>query len=313
MYQVEDIRHLHLELSSDCNARCPLCPRSFYGFPHETGNPVANLSLAQLQSIVTGEQIAQLEEILISGGYGDFVMNPESPEIIAWLREQNPYCVIKISTNGGYHDKWWWARLAEYSVEILFCIDGLESTHSIYRQDVDYAVVIKNARAFIKSGGYAEWVMTRFAHNHLEIPQAEQLAREIGFAQFTVRDEGRNEGPVYDRDGRKIYILGDRPNHFPHRVTTESAEKILRFRKRLIGRPDTKINCQVQRERSVYITSTGRVMPCCYLAMSTTMPELEVDLPAAATLEEAVASFGQISDRWATDPAIGCQNFCGSR
>ena len=313
MYQVEDIRHLHLELSSDCNARCPLCPRSFYGFPHDTGNPVANLSLAQLQSIIEPEQIAQLEEILISGGYGDFVMNPESREIIAWLREHNPYCVIKISTNGGYREKEWWASLAEYSVEIMFCIDGLEATHSIYRQDVDYAVVIKNAKAFIKSGGYAEWVFTRFEHNHLEIAACEQRAREIGFANFTVRDEGRNEGPVYDREGKKIFILGDRPNHFPHRVDTAAADKILRFRKRLVSRPDVKINCQVLKQRSIYINSTGEIMPCCYLAMRTTMPEIDPGLPRSLTLREAVATFSQISDSWNNEPLTGCQNFCGSR
>jgi hypothetical protein len=32
-----EIDHVHIELSSMCNARCPLCPRNFQGFPANLG------------------------------------------------------------------------------------------------------------------------------------------------------------------------------------------------------------------------------------------------------------------------------------
>ena len=69
-------------------------------------------------------------------------MNPESLDIVAWFREHNPTMKIDISTNGGARDKQFWQDLAKYDPILLFCIDGLEDTHAIYRQNTVYDTVI---------------------------------------------------------------------------------------------------------------------------------------------------------------------------
>ena len=75
MYNIEDIREVHLEISSLCNARCPECPRNYRGFPYNDGYPETNLTLDQVQQIFDPNFIGQIETLLINGNYGDFIMN----------------------------------------------------------------------------------------------------------------------------------------------------------------------------------------------------------------------------------------------
>ena len=89
MLLVNDIARIHLELSSLCNARCPGCPRNFYGQPYNDGYIERNLTLADVQSIFDNNFLDQIKRIRINGNFGDFIMNPESADIIEWLLKQN--------------------------------------------------------------------------------------------------------------------------------------------------------------------------------------------------------------------------------
>ncbi len=62
-----DIRNVHVELSSLCNARCPLCPRNLNGYPYNNGYTEANLTLASVKKIFTPDLLQQLTSILING------------------------------------------------------------------------------------------------------------------------------------------------------------------------------------------------------------------------------------------------------
>ena len=52
MYKLSDIRDIHLEISSLCNARCPLCPRNFHGYPYNDGYIERNLTLDDVKKIL---------------------------------------------------------------------------------------------------------------------------------------------------------------------------------------------------------------------------------------------------------------------
>ena len=51
LYAVEDIRKVHLEISSECNAACPKCPRNLCGYPHNDGYEEHSMTLAEAQKI----------------------------------------------------------------------------------------------------------------------------------------------------------------------------------------------------------------------------------------------------------------------
>ena len=165
MYSLQDIRNLHLEISSRCNAACPLCPRNFYGYPHNDGYVEHDMTLDEAQKIFDPVFVAQLNSVNINGNFGDAVMNPHTIDILQYFRSCNANLIILISTNAGARNKKFWQQLALLDAHVYFCIDGLEDTHSIYRQNTLYQTVIKNACNFIQAGGHANWKMINFKQN----------------------------------------------------------------------------------------------------------------------------------------------------
>lgn len=272
IYQFNEIKHLHLEISSKCNAACPLCPRTFWGYPYNQGYVEHNMTLEEAKTIFKPDFVKQLEQIVINGNFGDAVMNPETPDICRYFKEQNPNIHINISTNGGARPDSFWIELAQIGVEVFFCIDGLEDTHSIYRQNTVYSTVIKNAKTFIAAGGKAGWKMIKFEHNLHQLDQCQQLSKELGFDLFFAVYDGRDSGPVFNKDKELVYFLGpskwDGPKNLSmdemlrgHTDTNVTQEKQRNFVKQI---PIKNITCEVSVSKSIYVSSTGDVFPCCY-------------------------------------------------
>ena len=101
MIQYSDIRDVHLEIATLCNARCPWCPRNFWGYPFNGGYPETYLTLNQAKEIFSLQFLKQLTSIRINGNFGDIVMNPEGQDVIKYFRNSNPKLDIRINTNGG--------------------------------------------------------------------------------------------------------------------------------------------------------------------------------------------------------------------
>lgn len=266
MIQYEQIKDVHLEISTLCNAACAWCPRTFWGYPFNGGYPELYLSLSDAKKIFQTDFLAQLQSIRVNGNFGDIVMNPEGVDIIEYLVQMNPDMRITISTNGGARDRDFWQRLARTRAQIIFALDGLSDTHHLYRQNTLWTTVIKNAKTFIDHGGSAVWQMIRFKHNEHQIDQCRQLSQTLGFVEFYVRSDGRNTAPVFDRHGNLTHVLGD--------YQGEREFKVLFYQKQtddvllddiIVDRtPKKKIRCQTQELGSIYIAANGDVSPCCW-------------------------------------------------
>lgn len=268
IYSYQDIGHVHLEISSECNAECPRCPRNFNGYPLNNGFTEYSMSLTDARQIFTPDFLRQLNEIFINGNFGDIVMCAEAAEIIEYFRSHNRELRIIISTNGAARNQKFWKRLAQSGCIVEFCIDGLADTHSIYRRNTLYDVVIRNARAFIEAGGMAKWKFIVFDHNRHQVEQARMLADAMGFRRFIAITRNRDQGPIFDRDKKMIFFMGSQSSpviDFDQLLEQAAKPQSLDFLPQPAGRT---ITCQVQRDRSIYITSTGEVYPCCWLGHS---------------------------------------------
>jgi len=260
MYNINDIRHIHLEISSLCNARCPLCPRNFHGYPYNDGYEERNLTLSDIKTIFISEFLDHVNKVHINGNFGDIVMNPEAIDIVYYFRQHN--VDVSISTNGGARKKDFWEDLAQLDCEVLFCLDGLSDTHSIYRQDTVFETVLNNAKAFIAKGGKAVWKMIEFDHNRHQIEECKQLSQRLGFAKFELINDGRNTGVAVNKKGEVVNILGT-----PQKINFNELLELKRNDEILLEdiNPIKKnISCEVKKSRSIYVTSTGEVYPCCY-------------------------------------------------
>jgi MoaA/NifB/PqqE/SkfB family radical SAM enzyme len=264
MIKYQDIRHIHLEISTRCNAACPDCPRNLRGVDVVEDYPLHDMRLEEAKQIFPPAFVKQLWEVYINGNLGDMVTARDALGIIEYFKECNPNLRIYASTNAGAKTEKFWQRLAELRVEVFFCIDGLKGTHELYRQNTQWDTVIRNARAFISAGGNATWKMIKFDHNLTEEDACRELAIELGFKKFQYIDHGRNAFPVFDNKGTFKHDIGthSQPRDFQvlhfHREENKREFKIPEFNK-------TPIKCWSKENRSVYVTATGEVYPCCWM------------------------------------------------
>ena len=262
MIPYHDIKHIHLEISSLCNARCPLCPRNFHGYPYNDGYIERNLTLQDVKHIFQPTFIKQLTGIMINGNFGDCVMNTETPDIIEYFKTHSPNIKIDVSTNGGARPKQFWQRLAELDVHVLFALDGLADTHSIYRQDTVYETVLKNAKTFIEAGGQATWKMIPFDHNQHQIEACQELSKQLGFSDFILTDQGRDTGVAVDKKGKVVNVLGKpKKINFEQLLQSKKTDEVVLEDLNPVVK---NITCEVKKSKSIYVTSTGEVYPCCY-------------------------------------------------
>ena len=333
MIDYKNIKSVHLEISSLCNARCPLCPRNFRGYNYNDGYIERNLTLDDVKKIFHVTFLKQLSQIRINGNFGDIVMNPEGPEIVEYFKSANSKLQITISTNGSGRSKNFWHRLAE-NAEIDFCLDGLEDTHTLYRQNTDWKTIIKNAQHVIKNNGVANWKFILFDHNKHQVEEAKKLAMDLGFRQFKLIDDGRNAGPVFDNKGNLFHVIGNYKGEtsFPilfHKKKTDIVlvEDIIENRM-----PKSSIRCDTKTNSEIYITSTGEVYPCCFTGFSPRTyghgeyheainQQIKDLLPKTNnalenSLEDCVSWFNKIQDSWKIQSYEGgrlvvCDDNCG--
>lgn len=332
MLRLSEIQTVQVELTTRCNARCPMCMRNYRGLDYNSGYPLTELNLEQFKKILQPDFLRQLTRgISFNGNLGDFGLARDGVEIVKYLCDHN--VPVYINTNGSMRTPDWWAKLAHPNVRIGFALDGLADTHHLYRQDTNWHTVINNATAFIQAGGRAIWRFIPFDHNQHQEQECIELSKKLGFSNFENINEGRNRGPVYTRTGNFSHWLGNRwdtesseppdlqsllENHitwFDHK-TFKSSKDI----------NPLNLSCFHKKNQEIYITATGEVYPCCYLGfypkhmnhpgnkqLNLLVKEnnaLEYDL------EHCIKWFNQVEESW-NQPSVAegrlyaCINSCG--
>lgn len=258
MYNYTDIRNVHLEITSKCQARCPMCPRRINGGPLLESVKLEEITLDKFVSWFPSEFIKQLEMLYMCGNLGDPIIAKDTVEIFRYIRSINESMRLKMHTNGSARSKKWWKDLAELRVEVIFGIDGLEDTHHLYRVDTNWKRVIDNAVYFINAGGVARWDMLIFKHNEHQVEACRQMSKELGFEEFIVKHSSRFKDvqlEVIDDDYNVVHVI--HPTEQSSMMTTK-VEKT-----RLDILPE--ITCKAKTGKSIYVSATGSVSPCCWL------------------------------------------------
>ena len=318
MYRYEDIKDIHLEITSKCQAKCPMCPRRISGGPLNPFIKLDEITLDVFKKWFELDFIKQLDSLFMCGNLGDPIISKDTLEIYQYLREVNSNIRLAMHTNGSARDPEWWQRLAQLKVKVTFGIDGLADTHHLYRISTDFNKIIENARAFITAGGVAKWHMLVFAHNEHQIEEARTMSKQMGFADFSIKHTSRFKQDylqVIDDAGRPTHRIKPTQTSLDMIPLAEAAQKEVK----------PHIVCKAQKFKQLYVSACGNVSPCCWLDMEWIPPmqESRIDYMEKIsefpnlhreTLKEIFDSgfFSKIEAQWGTVGLKECTKQCGS-
>lgn len=270
IFRFQNVKIVHLEPTTNCNAACPQCLRTRTEFePNE-------LSLEDVKRLFDPGVLLQLEKIYMCGNYGDPASARQTIEMYEYFKSVNPNIIIGMNTNGGIRYPEWWDRLAKVmngeKDYVVFSIDGLEDTNHLYRRNVRWSKIIENAQAFINAGGKAHWDMLVFEHNKHQVDQAHIVAKQMGFKWFRAK-------------------VSRRFNRFPVDEISQPIEFV-----------DNKITqgyieCSAMKENSIFVDASGKVLPCCWQVEGNYQNNI-------------VQWFYDLSENWNNNPDITCKKSC---
>ena len=292
------MKQIHVEASTYCNARCPLCPRSLYGYKVEGVYPEIHLQLDKFKECLA--KFSEREYVYFNGNLGDPMMNPNILKLALATG-----CRTSITTNGSIGSKNTWQQLAKNNIEVRFSIDGLEDTNHLYRQDVEWNKIMDRVKWFIDAGGNSIWKWIPFLHNKHQEDEARALSKELGFKDFQVEDHGRNYGPALDNNANITHWIlpadgSAKPKPY---YVKDGIERYKQTHANFF--PEEKvydINCEHERIKSVYIDARGRIAPCCYQGFG---------LPDVPFVE--LEDFSKLKETWTTKKCNPvCAMTCGT-
>lgn len=278
----QEARVLHLEVTTNCNLRCPQCRRTEGDLPNEVLRH-GEMTLERAKETFSPEFIRGLRKMFMCGNFGEPAMAKDCLDIYRYFRECNPDIELGMNTNGSLRNASWWKELASILNQpldfVIWSIDGLQDTNHIYRRDAVWSKVMANAQAFIDAGGHAHWDYLVFEHNKHQVDEAEALARSMGFLWFRLKETERQVHQT-------VFWL----------------KKVSEYQE-----PETQgIECEALRDKSIFVNSLGEWYPCCYIA---TKADIESDHGIRNIPKDQVID--TIINRLDTDPHITCERACG--
>lgn len=267
MFKFDQLNQIHLEITNNCQASCPMCNRNINGGLENPLIKIQNWSLDDFKKIMNEEVLSQIANYYFCGNFGDPILNKDLIEMCRYSSITAPSVSIDIHTNGAARSKEWWVELSRALPKqhsVAFAIDGLEDTHHLYRIGTRYEEVIERANAFINAGGNAEWVFIKFKHNEHQVEEARRRSKDLGFSKFVLKNSSRfilePKIKVVDRHGKMTHTVEpatDTPLKFIDKKVIDSYTAIVK---------ESTINCKVQQTREVYIDAYKNLYPCCWIA-----------------------------------------------
>jgi MoaA/NifB/PqqE/SkfB family radical SAM enzyme len=281
------LRAIQFDLTSYCNAKCASCVRNIYGDKTRPGLPLNHFDI-DLWKRLWSEDLRGyvLNEVHLNGNWGDAGMHPKLPELMRIASSHHPEVTLFMHTNGGTHNEAYWGDLAESlrwfkNHQVIFAIDGMEDTHSIYRRSTSLDKIKSNLKAFSSNKGNAAVKMTLFDHNMHQIEDVKELARSLGACYFDTRHSYTNEA----------YVKSDTEEYH---VTAHKAQEVSNVSEILNPGPDSKLRDEqlyrfllARQERETEMPKSkcpwyniGRIQldpwhnvwPCCHTSLFTYSP-----------------------------------------
>jgi MoaA/NifB/PqqE/SkfB family radical SAM enzyme len=188
------INPLEIELTTKCTLGCPACPRNDPREKKEDWD-VGHLDTNIIKSFA---DTSAERNYLFVGCYGDPIYHPDFIDIMRYYTDRNKR--VTIHTNGSFKTKKWWDELASInwsSKQIFnFSVDGLEDTNHLYRIRANWKSIMRGMEIMGSLPKERKpaliWKYLVFPYNEHQVPEARQLALDLGIDQFHPVTSERN-------------------------------------------------------------------------------------------------------------------------
>lgn len=265
MFNLEDIHKIEIELTTQCQASCPMCSRNFHGLISNSNIKNVSWNYEEFKKIMNLEVLNNVKLISFCGTYGDPLICRDIREICRYTKE-NSTAQLVIFTNGSLYTPNWWFDFAKdlpANHRVIFGIDGFKENHEKHRIGTNYDKIIENAKAFIEANGNAEAQFISFEHNKEDFNDLYNYLLSIGFSNVFKKYSYRfrhDSFSVLDKNYKEIDKL------FPDKDGQVVNYKDAELPKILEKATNSKIVCRSMHMKEIYIDAYKHLYPCCETA-----------------------------------------------
>ena len=111
MFKFNALESIHLEITSRCQAKCPMCSRNYRGGIDNPNLKLSDWTIDDFKNIITLDVLNQINSIYYCGNFGDPIINDNLLEMCRYIKNFSPNCGVRIHTNGGARKNDWWKEL----------------------------------------------------------------------------------------------------------------------------------------------------------------------------------------------------------
>lgn len=236
-----EITRLELELTSNCNLKCPLCIRTIAGEPPKNKHRPLQEVLAHL------DIYSNLKYVTIAGAVSEPTTYPDLIDVIRYLKKRN--IEISLYINGDTRDDSYYKRLGvvfrECSGNIYFTICGsTQELHSQYRINSDLQRVLHRLDIINRYSGN-KGILTWIVFNYNE------------------EDFNQNYQHFKDKYRTEYFYTLPMTEHFETTSTIRLPDRLSKIYKDRINRQDfDNVVCPANKNNFIQITYDGDVNPC---------------------------------------------------
>ena len=114
-----------------------------------------------------------------------------------------------------------------------------------------------------------------FKHNEHQVEEAQQLSNDLGFETFqfkktgrffsTDRHKGKESHQAVNKKGEETQKLEKPKDKYVNKALHKEKELVAKHGSMDNYYKQVKIDCKVKKEKSIFITAEGMLMPCCWV------------------------------------------------
>ena len=247
----DKVEVVELDLTTMCNAACPLCFRNRKDFPDKFQKPFARDALeilGQLKAFKNLKKVELIGQLSEPTTHSNFIM------VVKMLKSLGKQ--IKICTNGDLYDKYFWSLLGQtldYQDEVWFTLCGsTNEMHSKYRVGTSLERVLSHAAALRMEKKIDGARALKFQYNQEDL-DSERFASIL--SEFSRVEWISSCIPDSKAQFKHEFQHQD---FYPPKDTFNSYKQLDAFSRITIS----KIDCQSIDEHQVQIDPFGDVYPC---------------------------------------------------